>query len=359
MAPSKPIPTKTTNKIHFDDLDSHRFEDLCMELLKGLYSWKYLDPIGGLGNDNGVDIFGIDKEGCEYYIQAKRYQKITPKEVENIVRKIACENNVAKNAIVILMLACDISCEGYKVFRRVSEECGFKDAEIFTAKKIEAELYTNRMDLLEKYFGVCHSNSKVSHRATIKNILAIRKKLEKILYRSELSNIPPHKIAADPKIVFWSDEAMILSPKAATSPNRYSNIKEDGIWMKVFPHQITNFGLECDISLFSRIAFNRMNDSWRVLNIDYSSLDLSKDDVVIACIHRATLPFSVIIDVEDSDNQVNFPVIYCAKDDIYESLQEHHYVGLDTYDGIDFAVNRPVESCHLTLLKEILRNTKS
>lgn len=33
-------PTQTTNKLHFEDLDSHRFEDMGYELLYRLQKWS-------------------------------------------------------------------------------------------------------------------------------------------------------------------------------------------------------------------------------------------------------------------------------------------------------------------------------
>jgi len=62
-------PTSTTNKLHFEDLDWRRFEQLTYEILYREKKWERLDPIGLKGNDDGVDILGVDKEGITWYIQ--------------------------------------------------------------------------------------------------------------------------------------------------------------------------------------------------------------------------------------------------------------------------------------------------
>ena len=65
--------TQTTNRLHFEDLDWRHFEQLSYEILYREKKWKKLDPIGLKGNDNGVDILGIDKEETTWYIQCKNY----------------------------------------------------------------------------------------------------------------------------------------------------------------------------------------------------------------------------------------------------------------------------------------------
>lgn len=36
----KPTPTKTTNRIHFTDLDPIRFEDLCLNIIQRIKNWE-------------------------------------------------------------------------------------------------------------------------------------------------------------------------------------------------------------------------------------------------------------------------------------------------------------------------------
>ena len=49
-------PTKTINRIHFEDVENRRFEDLAQSIVLKLRPWIQLNHIGRVGNDDGVDI---------------------------------------------------------------------------------------------------------------------------------------------------------------------------------------------------------------------------------------------------------------------------------------------------------------
>lgn len=69
----KPNPSVTTNRLHFEDLEPRRFEELGYQLLHRLYKWNRFDHTGVCGNDGGVDLYGITKDGIHCYCQVKRY----------------------------------------------------------------------------------------------------------------------------------------------------------------------------------------------------------------------------------------------------------------------------------------------
>ena len=54
----KPKPAKTTNPLHFEDLEPHRFEDLIRQLAQDFRSWDKLEPTGRLGADDGTMLAG-------------------------------------------------------------------------------------------------------------------------------------------------------------------------------------------------------------------------------------------------------------------------------------------------------------
>ena len=54
-----PNPSVTTNRLHFEDLEPRRFEELGYQLLHRLYKWERLDHTGVCGNDGGIDMIGI------------------------------------------------------------------------------------------------------------------------------------------------------------------------------------------------------------------------------------------------------------------------------------------------------------
>lgn len=64
----KPSPTRTTNPLHFEDLDPHRFEDLVRQLAYGFRRWVVLEPLGRTGADEGIDIRGIELVGGQQVV---------------------------------------------------------------------------------------------------------------------------------------------------------------------------------------------------------------------------------------------------------------------------------------------------
>lgn len=72
-----PNPSVTINRLHFEDLEPRRFEELGYQLLHRLYKWERLDHTGVCGNDGGIDMYGIKKDGVHCYCQVKRYQKLS------------------------------------------------------------------------------------------------------------------------------------------------------------------------------------------------------------------------------------------------------------------------------------------
>ena len=52
--------TRTLNPVHFEALESHRFEDLVRQLAYGGRTWHALEATGRLGKDEGLDIRGIE-----------------------------------------------------------------------------------------------------------------------------------------------------------------------------------------------------------------------------------------------------------------------------------------------------------
>lgn len=147
-------PTKTINRLHFSDLDPLRFEDLCLEIIERVSIWKELYHLGRKGNDGGIDIYGIENN-CEvekiWFIQCKRYKEITKSQIRNAI------DDAVKNEIphkLLLIISCDLSTKTLEYFKEYTSSKYIKEAEIWTATRLEANLYNNNKDLLEKYFGL-------------------------------------------------------------------------------------------------------------------------------------------------------------------------------------------------------------
>ena len=53
-------PSRTTNPLHFEDLEPHRFEDLVRQLIYEFRPWKSLEATGRSGSDEGFDVRGFE-----------------------------------------------------------------------------------------------------------------------------------------------------------------------------------------------------------------------------------------------------------------------------------------------------------
>lgn len=102
-------PTRTTNRLHFEDLDPLRFEDLVYELLYRKQEWKRIENWGKCGSDDGIDIHCEDKEGLKWFCQCKRYKSLQSVQVKEVVDKIVLSNKNTENGIILLVVACEVS----------------------------------------------------------------------------------------------------------------------------------------------------------------------------------------------------------------------------------------------------------
>ncbi|MFK7786389.1 MAG: restriction endonuclease, partial [Crocinitomicaceae bacterium] len=148
--------TKTTNPIHFEDLDPMRFEDLAFSILYRIKKWHSINHLGRSGNDGGIDIDGTeineDKSITKWLIQCKRYQKIGPKLAESIVRELNKKN--PKFEYFHLIISCPLSRSGHEKLESLKVELGIKEILIWTNSHLEAMLYHELPDLLNIYFGI-------------------------------------------------------------------------------------------------------------------------------------------------------------------------------------------------------------
>jgi hypothetical protein len=55
---SRRTTTRTLGPLHLEDLEPHRFEDLVRQLLYDFRDWRYLEPTGRTGSDEGFDVRG-------------------------------------------------------------------------------------------------------------------------------------------------------------------------------------------------------------------------------------------------------------------------------------------------------------
>ena len=134
--------TKTTNPIHFEDLDPMRFEDLAFNVLYRSKKWHSINHLGRSGNDGGRDIDGteIDEDSniTRWLIQCKRYKKIGPKLLESIV--IDLNNKNPNFEYFHLIISCPLSKTGFEKLERLKVRLGIKEILIWTNSHLESML---------------------------------------------------------------------------------------------------------------------------------------------------------------------------------------------------------------------------
>ncbi len=317
-------PTKTTNRLHFEDLGPFRFEDLGRELLDVMYSWKRLDPIGGEGADDGVDIFGITTSGEPCYCQVKRYKELGPTKIEGIINTIVKNNAIEENACIILITACDLSKKGYDTFYNTAEKVGFKRQEILTAKSIETLLYNKYPHLLEKYFGI---NPKKKAGLTGRNLIQRTEKGRQLVEKNLLDNkISYSQRWRDPSSVFTDTELIILSHEASKLKHRYEN---PDLYNKVFPFQLHDGGIDCIVMAYVEIVFDTIHQTWRQKK---QIEQLSEGEELFACDVVQFLPFYNIVSIEDGDDYFCCHILKCDASPIWEVYSKTSF-RYNTFDG--------------------------
>lgn len=157
----KPKPTKTTNPLHFEDLEPHRFEDLIRQLIQDFRSWDKLEPTGRLGADEGYDARGIEvvtgtsgREERLWQIQCKREKSITPKRIAAYLEEMIPSGATVPHG-VILAAPCDFSKKARDVFKDELRRRGVREFYLWGKADIEDLLYRPMNDhLLYVYFGI-------------------------------------------------------------------------------------------------------------------------------------------------------------------------------------------------------------
>ncbi len=341
-------PTKTTNRLHFEDLDPHRFEDLCYELLKRLHTWKRLDPIGAMGSDGGIDIAGVTSEDIPFYCQVKRYQRLEPKDIKNIIDKIVEENQLKTNATVVIMTACDISATCFDIFYRYSKEKGFSKAEIYPAKKIETMLYSDYPNILEKYFGV-EKKKKRSSASLIKKNLQNRKMAEDKLYHKNWMSLSVNIRIHEPWKLFVDSKLTLLSSKASLAPNRYGT--NDASWMVVYPIRMHEGGIEVLFPLFQEIIFNLDTNNW---HIKQKGEETTNQEVTLMCQLMGVIPYYQIVEIEEYDEYYSNSIIHCEAAKVMDIFSKIFYTYHEAGEII-FDVEKEMEEIDTRKLKEYIK----
>ena len=188
--------TKTTNPIHFEDLEPHRFEDLVRQIVYDFREWSLLEATGRLGSDDGFDARGwenqiyVETEDEDdkvekvvnsnlWLIQCKREKNISPSKMANYLNDILSGKEEIYG--IVFAAACDFSKKTRDLFITRIRERGIQEFKLLGKAEIEDILFQPKYDhLLFAYFGISLQIRKRSIKTKIRGRIATKKKIEKL-----------------------------------------------------------------------------------------------------------------------------------------------------------------------------------
>lgn len=193
---SEAKPTRTTNPIHFEDLDPKRFEDLVRELIYDFRDWQTIEVTGKGGDDDGFDIRAyertttttIDDDGNEvvrpmdgnvWMIQCKREKAIPPSKVRKILADIDPDNPPYG---YILAAATNFSKKAYDTFREELTRLGVLEFYLWGNATLETELHQPKNDrILFTFFGISNVRRRRSRATEIRFEVTNKNRVMRVL----------------------------------------------------------------------------------------------------------------------------------------------------------------------------------
>jgi hypothetical protein len=196
--PRKISVTKTTNPLHFEDLEPHRFEDLVRQIVYDFRNWVLLEPTGRLGSDDGYDARGSEavvgslppaddgesdgtgatgNEERLWQIQCKREKAISPRKIAGYLDEMIPQGATVPYGVIFAAPA-DFSKKTRDVFRNELRRKGVRELYLWGKADLEDALFQPKNDhLLYAYFGISLQIQKRGQRSALRSVLAIKRKV--------------------------------------------------------------------------------------------------------------------------------------------------------------------------------------
>jgi len=317
---SKAIPTRTTNRIRLTDLEDKRFEDFSLALAYPIANWISLSHIGRTGNDDGVDIKGIESiEGGltrEWIIQCKRVDRASSALAKKAVNEAMKDRDCLD--VFLLILACDLSKKAREDYHLHAVLKGIKNPQIWTLSEIEARLYNERKDLLFAYFGISHAHETRRAETAIRKNISMKQRMHRA-FRNKTPDL--ERARREPRHQFTCSNFIIRSIDDSSYPE--VDVGGNGhisSWFKVETWDYYWNGLEVCLGAESAIVDEEGN--WALVRFDDDFNEEKYTEVTVIRIGR--IPFRNIIDFDDDgDEYYGCPHIFCSFADggmPYESM---------------------------------------
>ncbi|SAL86947.1 hypothetical protein AWB68_08213 [Caballeronia choica] len=330
MAP----PSRTTNRLHFEDLSPSRFEDLSLALVYRLHRWEEIHHDGRSGADDGVDIRAMElaKDGSirVWAVQCKRYGRFTGADAKAAVREAVAKASTPPD-VMLLVVGCDVSISARSAYERAASTAGIGSAILWAASVLETKLYSDHPDLLFSFFGVSLARRERGRENDLRRTLAMKRKLKRVFGHGE----------PKPAVIIHSiDDEVYPSVDTAGS----GTISP---WFRAEFAGHYHTGIEVYIGL-EHIIVDRSDNAWSTMEFGKGGLGAASDPEkafantrydVLKVFIVGRIPFRNIFDVdEDGDEYYPGPHLYCRYADAgepYEMIVRREVDGYKEYHQTD------------------------
>lgn len=343
-------PTKTTNRLHFSDLDPMRFEDICFMMLNAKFKGIELEHIGRTGNDSGIDIKGTIKLSADrshkWIIQCKRQKSISGSELKTIVAAIAAGGTSYDKLLIIV--SCDVSKRNREILDTYCQLNGIATPELWTATNLETYL-DEYPKILKLAFGIDKEIKKNIQR--INRGLKMKERLLKAIIDHEfirdLAN--RNSIINEPSSKFISDEVYIRSVDDTTYGTGVSS--PEGTFntsYRTFFHDVYFNGIEFLLNAGIG-SFVIMDDDgyWEPIHTSSDSRLKGGKYKVIPARMIGRIPYHSIVNfIRDGDEYTSCPHLFCLFDGDYGMPYEEIYYKVDhnITGGIGWEFDRKMQT---------------
>lgn len=228
----KPRPSRTINRLHFEDLDPQRFEDLVRQLIYGFREWTVLEAIGASGNDGGVDIRGVelvhrpsvgdDSEGeadelRTWFAQCKRERALGPAKATAIVRDALDAVDEPPHGL-LLVAGCELSRRTRETLADEARSRGVREIVAWSRSELEDLLYLPEHDhLLFAYFGISLAVRRNNLATELRRRLATKRRIFSALGDLE-DDEESEVLVRDPTFDGYPGEGLAPSEDLAHAP---------------------------------------------------------------------------------------------------------------------------------------------
>ncbi|MGE5630667.1 MAG: hypothetical protein ACM3TR_06145 [Caulobacteraceae bacterium] len=301
-------PIKTIGKLHFEDLDPSRYEDLSLAMVYRLSRWIDIHHFGRKGNDDGIDIYAVEEleNGAKrtWFIQCKRYSSISKGDLKEVVDKVISQNETIPD-IFLLVASCDVTKRNIEFFMKYANDKGIANPKLWTASIIETKLYAEHHDLLFSYFGINLSGERSDRIATVRRNIKLKHRMMGDFLKK---NINPRETIKRPYSKFEYSKAIIHSIDDIFYPDSDPNSVGISSWFKVELYNFYHNGIEVIIGIEEFIMDK--DGYWDL--VEYRDTKRKEKYPAKHTYVVGRIPYDNIIEYDLSgDNYYGCPHIYC------------------------------------------------